>query len=295
MKNIASLRQQMGFTLIEAIIVILITAVVAGMVAMFIRMPFLAYIDVAARAELTDAAETATRRIARDVRLALPNSVRITNKTPTEPYLELLLTKTGGRYLDEDDGITGNYLQFERPSLNCALTPLDAGCSFDVLGNMPSAPLNIVAGDQLIVYNLGIEQADAYVGGNRTTINTVVGNRLTMSNQVFALQSPAMRSPTRRFQIVSTPVTYFCEPPDKDITGKLWRYWDYPITAVQATPPVGGKRALLADGILECKFDYTNIANLHSALVNVFFKMERPKGDTGVVTLFSQIHVDNTP
>lgn len=292
MKTQTTSRQQAGFTLIEAIIVILITAVVVGMVTMFMRMPFLAYIDVAARAELTDAAETATRRIARDVRLALPNSVRV---PADKRYIEMLLTKTGGRYLDEDDGLAGNYLQFERPSLNCGLTPLDAGCSFDVVGNMPSAPHNIVVGDRIVIYNLGLDQADAYLGANRATISAVVGNRLTMTNQVFALQSPAMRSPTRRFQIISTPVTYFCDGTRAGGTGKLLRYSGYAITALQALPPSGGQTVLLADGIVECGFEYESIANVHSALVNVTIEMERANRDTGKVKLFSQIHVDNTP
>eukprot|EP01133_Synstelium_polycarpum_P021102 gene21102-25353_t len=63
------------------------------MVAMFIRLPVQGYIDANARAALADLADTATRRMARDIRLALPNSVRVTGNGR---YLELLLTKSGG-------------------------------------------------------------------------------------------------------------------------------------------------------------------------------------------------------
>ena len=57
--------RQGGFTLIEAIMVITITGILAAIVAVFIRTPVDGYIDSVARAELTDAADTALRRIAR--------------------------------------------------------------------------------------------------------------------------------------------------------------------------------------------------------------------------------------
>ena len=66
-----------GFTLVEMIIVIVITGIIGGMVAMFIRMPVQGYVDSARRAEMTDIADTALRRIGRDLRTAVPNSVRV--------------------------------------------------------------------------------------------------------------------------------------------------------------------------------------------------------------------------
>ena len=58
-----------GFTLVEMIIVIVITGIIGAMVAVFIRVPVQGYVDVAARAALADTADTATRRLTRDVRL----------------------------------------------------------------------------------------------------------------------------------------------------------------------------------------------------------------------------------
>ena len=68
-----------GFTLVEAIIVIVLTGILAGVVAVFLVIPVTGYFDVARRAELTDTADTALRRISRDLRLALPNSIRVTS------------------------------------------------------------------------------------------------------------------------------------------------------------------------------------------------------------------------
>ena len=56
-----------GFTLVEMIISIVITGIVVSMMAIFGRNQINAYMDVGNRAELSDAADTALRRIARDL------------------------------------------------------------------------------------------------------------------------------------------------------------------------------------------------------------------------------------
>ena len=68
---------QPGFTLVEMIIVMVITGIIGGMVAIFLRAPVQQYMSTARRADMTDIADTALRRIGRDLRLALPNSVRV--------------------------------------------------------------------------------------------------------------------------------------------------------------------------------------------------------------------------
>ncbi|MEG1329428.1 MAG: prepilin-type N-terminal cleavage/methylation domain-containing protein, partial [Janthinobacterium sp.] len=169
--------RQRGFTLIELIVVIIITAIVAGMVTVFIRAPMQGYLDVAARAELADAADTAARRITRDVRLALPNSVRVANNGG-DSYLELLLTKTGGRYLSEDDPATipGNVLAFD------PLTPVSNAKVFTIVDAVPAGRQARVAGDFIVVNNQGDQppgDADKCSGQcNRAQVASISGNEV---------------------------------------------------------------------------------------------------------------------
>ena len=71
------LNSNRGFTLVEMIVVITVIGIVAAGAALFIRNPTQAYFDLETRAGLTDLADGTMRKMARDVQLALPNSVRV--------------------------------------------------------------------------------------------------------------------------------------------------------------------------------------------------------------------------
>src|SRR2546421_1726211 len=139
-----SANPQRGVTLIEMVIVIAITAIIAVGVAVFISRPFESYIDAARRAELSDIADTALRRMTRDLRSALPNSIRITESPPASGiwYLEYLQTTGGGRYRAE----LANAVPYGDPLEFSA-----ADNAFDVVG--PSIP-SLAAGDSIVIYNL---------------------------------------------------------------------------------------------------------------------------------------------
>lgn len=272
-------RKNGGFTFVEMVVAIVIAGIIAAMVAVFVTKPVEGYVDTAARADLADAADTALKRMTRDLRLALPNSVRV---DATGHYIELLLTSAGGRYLAaEDNPSSGHILDFSNP----------ADTTFDVIGlDLPSA------GESVVVYNLGsgLPPADAYCSGsacnNRATVAGVSGSTVTLSSNPFALESPSLPSPGHRFMTVSTPVTYGCS------NGNLTRYWNYAISPAQPVPPSGGSSALLATGVANCVFSYSSMANIRSGLVGLGLTLLNPdNAHAGSVTLFEQVHVDNTP
>jgi MSHA biogenesis protein MshO len=290
--------RQRGFTLIELIVVIIITAIVAGMVTVFIRAPVQSYLDVTARAELADAADTASRRITRDVRLALPNSVRVTSNS-SGTYLELLLTKTGGRYLSEDDDLSvtpGNVLAFD------PLTPVSNANVFTIVGAAPSGLQTIVAGDFIVVNNLGAQPpVDAYnCSGqcNRAQVASISGNDVTLASNPFVVQTPSMPSLSYRFQVVSTVVTYHCAP-NVNGTGTLTRYAGYAIQAAQpvSTAALTGapSAALMANQVAACGFSFDTLPNLQRGLVSVSLTLGAPGGNAGQITLVQQAQVNNSP
>ena len=259
-----------GVTLIEMVIVISITAIIAGSVAVFISRPFEGYIDSSRRAELSDIADTALRRMTRDLRTALPNSIRITTVGGVV-YLEYLQTSGGGRYrADLDSGGGGNILNFAA-----------ADDAFEVIGTVPT----VAAGDFIVVYNLTSSGtvANAYSGDNLGTFSSGGAGTITLSqSKLFPFQSPA-----KRFQVVQHGVTYACNP----ATGELRRYWGYGIADPQPAPPASGSNALLASSITECDFTYTD-SGARTGVIRLMLKVER-NGE--VVRLFQQVHVNNAP
>ncbi|MEI2695129.1 MAG: type II secretion system protein [Saprospiraceae bacterium] len=285
-------RRANGFTLIEAIVAIVITGILGSVVAVFINRPIQGYFDSVRRAELTDQADVALRRISRDIRLALPNSLRVT-PAPVGGvnYIEFIMTSAGGRYRFEDDGSTGgNFLSYTTV----------ADTTFDVLGPMPANPA-VAADDFIVIYNLGTGNApaDAYTGGNRALVQGVAGNVITLAANPFAAQTPPLPSPDARFQVVragTRAVTYACaaagNPP-----GNLTRQWNYGFNAAQGTPPAGGTTAILA-GNSTCTVEYTTNASGRNGLLLINLTLTQIDAATGIgesVTLSQQIRIDNAP
>ena len=185
-----------GFTLIELTMVIVLLGVIGATVSVFIKGPVDAYFVTVQRTRLTDAADTAVQRVGRDLRRALPNSIRTPPTSPAGQCLEFIPTKTGGRYrADVDASGAGDKLDFDQPDN-----------SFGMLGSNAASPADqrIAAGDTIVVYNLGIAGADAYRQDNTARVEAVTGESsepVETGLAIAARQFP-FASPTHRFQVV---------------------------------------------------------------------------------------------
>jgi MSHA biogenesis protein MshO len=293
-------RPPRGFSLIEAVVVIVVLGVLATVVMVFIRAPMQGYVDSVGRAEVSDQADLSLRRMARDIRLALPNSVR---GLDDHSAIEFLLTKTGARYLSAEDGVDGApVLDFQQP--NTSFVALRDVASFSDRG--------VAVGDYVVVYNLGenMAPADAYQYGQADSniariaalgqqVVPAIGTQplplITLERNPFASQSVPMPSPTQRFQVVSGPVSFYCAAqPDGSLA--LWRAWGYPITASQNVPPVGGQKAVMATRLASCAiFDYKPAATQRSGMVIIALELKARNERDPTIRLVHQVHVDNTP
>ena len=103
--------RQHGFTLIELVITLVISTIVVSFVSLFITGPVRGFADQARRVRLVDAADAALERIGRDVRRALPNSVRVTSSAGVAA-LEVLSTVDGARYRAQPPGTADQILDF---------------------------------------------------------------------------------------------------------------------------------------------------------------------------------------
>ena len=310
-----------GVTLIELVVVIVIIGILAGIATVVLVPAYEAYFASQRRAELSDAADTAIRRMVRDVRLALPNSARVDG---TGQFLEILLTRSGGRYraMNDNDaaGTSENALDF-----SFADTVFDA---FE-----PFAPAKVNAsevdggpqpGDYVVIHNLGIPGADAYdFAAAMPNIKRIAGfvrsgdamppladeDRFTLA----ATATPfPLESPGRRFFVVRGPVTYACQNPGLDAagngTGVLLRWDRYTYEPGQpgaianagappvalfpvGTPPAGA--SIVATSVSACAFSYTsNFAQVSRGLIRIRLTLARANEG---VTLYHEVHVNNVP
>ncbi len=266
-----------GFTLVEAIVAITITGILGAVVAVFLKNPIDAYIDTVRRAELTDAADTALRRIERDVRAALPNSLRTTSPASSGCF-EFLPVIGGGRYRvsPKSDG-TGDVLDF---------TATDT--SFDVVAGS-NLPASFAAAEtqHVVIYNLGISGADAYAGDTRAAIDTSATSTATSARIVLGTgkQFP-FDSPGRRFQVVpDSSVVYSCSG------GNLYRGTRSLSSALMASCPTTG--TVLVGNVSTCSFSYTPAASQRNGLLTMTLVLTDAAGES--VRLYHEVHVNDVP
>jgi MSHA biogenesis protein MshO len=284
-----------GFSLIEAIIAIVITGIVAGMISVFMVLPITAYFDSTRRAGMTDAADSALRRMAYDIRLAVPNSVRVVSAPVAiaNRFVEFIPTRDGGRYRAQRDAAGCAVASPADPIYDADDCTVADNHRFDVLG--PDVVGN--NGDFIVIYNTGQNGLDAYQSGQNRRAVTAGGSKVSFTPT--ATPYPPFESPSQRFQIVPAdgPVSYGCisvATPAGFGGFELRRFTAYHAgTDDWSTQPtaVAGSSALLASDLSECHFDYQALSAANGLLV-LRLSMQR---ENETLSLVHQIHVDNTP
>jgi len=280
---------QRGFTLIELIMVIVLLGVIAGMVAVFMKSPIDAYFDSARRAGLTDVADTVARRLARDVRKALPNSIR----SAGSQCVEFIPTKTGGRYRANVGG-SGDLLDFTL-----------ADSSFAMLGRNADLPVDqrIASGDLIAVYNLGIPGADAYAGDNTSAVTGASAELGTPPESIVAISARQfpLESPSRRFHVVPSAeqvVRYVCvgasgSNAQGDGAGTLYRQvLSLPLAAQTSCPATLTGAAVMATRVSACQFSYSGSDLQRNALLSMTLAVTQ---GNETVRLVHDVHVSNMP
>lgn len=263
----------LGFTIVELVVVIAVTAILAAGAASFIRNPTQAYLDAESHANLTDKADTALRRMAREVRNALPNSVRV-SISGADSFVEFIPVKAARRYRAEVGvSATDNPLDF-------AL----AADTFDVLGQA----VPVASGDKLVIFNLGIEGSDTYEGSNVRPLQTF-GTLSTLSFSGGTFPQP---SPSSRFYVVSTATSMVCDMTNK----QLLMYSGYPIQSAQPAS-IGALNALatgrvLANNVTTCQMQYSAGVLQRSGIVTVYLGLSE---GAAKVNLMHQINIVNSP
>lgn len=230
--------RQEGFTLIEMIVTLVILGILAAGTSGFIVRSVEGYRDTARRDQLASTARLAAERISRELRGALPNSIRVSGNC-----IEFMPLVSGARYQRE----AGTYpsgeaiLALPVSGFTEAASALDA---LDLTGDFSRG------GYAAVVYPLGpgTGNGDPYANsdpGVRFPIQSISasGRPSGVSQITFnGAHRFSRQSAGQRLFIIRDPVS-FCVLSN----GELRRYHDYGVQASQPAPPTGGD--LLAEHV----------------------------------------------
>jgi MSHA biogenesis protein MshO len=275
-----------------------LVAIIVG-ATIYFAYPLRQAVDLTTRAELTDIADNTLQRIGREVRLSLPNSVRVSSSGSSK-FVEFLAVRTAGRYRAEAGSVSTGA---DCPADGVGAPTADQ-LSFDVaetcfksIGTVANA-VDIVTTDFLVLnnYGPGFTGQDAYAAGaaNRVLVagRNVEANRVRINFVSTTFQRAQHDSPGRRFYVISGPVSYECDT----TTGKLWRNSGY---AISSTPPTTqGLGNLIANNVTGCTMDYDpNGVAAQVGLLTLRLTLSKPLSGGGAesVSLYQGVHVTNVP
>ena len=260
---------------------LVLTGILAIGLGFLITGPIQGFVDQSRRAELVDAAETAMNRMSRELRTALPNSVRADDDGD---WIEFLETSHGARYRSGPGPGTA------QPQYRLRIGPEET--RFNAQGPAAGGVSDGTSG-HIAVYNTGQEGNDAWNVGSPGPM-TEAGFSVDPDGAGGAddevniqLDNPHrfnLGSPRQRFYVVRRPVAYECDGE------KLLRYAGYDIQENAPAFADGGVPA--AAPVVECDFRFDPGTETRAGLVTIRLSLEE-EGER--ISLLRQVHVSNVP
>jgi MSHA biogenesis protein MshO len=286
-----------GFTLIELVIVMAITGIIAAIVVVFFKPAVDSYFDTVRRASLTDIADTALRRMGREIRSAVPNSIR----WPNNQCIELVPTSTGSRYRKATDTVNAG---------SAALDISQPVTTFDVFAPLwdtanPPGVLPAKVGDWVVIDNQNTN--DVYSGISLSDItaittpaNSVAQHKITVTSHQFSSGYNGGRFVVVPNNSGSPAVVYVCSAADGSVDssgngkGTLYRIARAFNSTYPTSCPATTGGVILASNVKTCNFIYNSSQDGSQQSGFVWMQLELAQSNESISLAYS-VHVDNVP
>ena len=264
-----------GFTLIEMVSVIVLLGILSAGATLFIGDSVRVYNDTARRSELTQQGRFVVERINRELRNALPGSVRASNNGTTH-CVEFTPIVAASSYLGD-----------------IATTPID---EFGIVAHsdMVGGSFN---GFQAVIY--AVDNVSVYSSASQslTSINAITPSLVNqLAVELTSTHTYPYDSPYRRLYIINDAVS-FCA-----ISGSMTRYSNYSWqNTIQPLPPTGGDSYVIAEHIrvndsgAVTVFEYTPGVLVRTGVVHVDMRFSDDEASDEWVRFSHEVFVRNAP
>lgn len=272
-----------GFTLIELVMVIVVLGILSAGSLRFISQSAQGLVDSAERQALASSATIAVEKVLREVRRALPNSVRNFSDGGNS-CLELVPINSSSEYVSIPTAADANSfsaIKFVGATLGgengyVAVYPNSQG---SVYGTSPATVRAIS----------GATASAGAVGGAGPSENLQ-----TITFDSAATYRFPTDSPLKRFFLVSQPIS-FCE----DSSGRLWRYQNYgfQVDSSGSIPTSGANRILIADSLQvnSLSFKILEAQLQRNAVVRMSLIIQRASSASEQVDISQEVQLRNVP
>jgi MSHA biogenesis protein MshO len=279
-KKLSCQKTSMAFTLVELVMVIVVLAILATGSVKFISQSAQGMVDSAERQVLASTASIAMEKVLRQVRRALPNSVRT---------------------FDDGGNSCIEFVPILHSSEYVSVPIASAATNFDAI-----AFFNAVGGESGYVAVYPISESSVYGTSPATdrSISTTVASAspagIPSANlQTITFESPSSYrfptgSPRKRFYLVSDPIS-FCE----DTNGRLWRYQNYGFhpDSSSSIPTSGADSILIADSLQvnSLSFNILQAQLQRNAVIRMSLVIVRSNSSLESLELSQEVQLRNVP
>ncbi|MGB0892867.1 MAG: PilW family protein [Parashewanella sp.] len=230
---VKGLTRSLGFTLMEMVTVLVILGIVLVGIGSFVTFGTQIYVDSNAADRVIGSSRFAIQRMTRELRTALPNSVRLNSNNISFQCLEFVPTVTSTSYLDlpfvpASAANTGKVFLDKKPSSN-------GQSNSDIAANQRAYVYPVTTAEVYSPSSNPRKYADIQ---NASSTGDVVNLIFTRSTQF------AERSPSERMFFTHQPVSYCVQG------SQLLRYANYGFHAIQRFPNQMGTGSLMAQNIV---------------------------------------------
>ena len=269
-------RTKRGFTLIELIMVIVVLGIISIGSLSFISNSAQGLVDTAERQAIASTATIAIEKVLREVRRALPNSVRTFPDGGNE-CLELVPILHSSEYVSI-------------PTASAA-TSFES-IKFVTANGTESGYVAVYPNSLMSVY--GNNESVSATTATASTVGIPSADLQTLTFAAAATYRFPTESPRKRFFLVDQPIS-FCD----DADGRLWRYQNYGfnLDSTSSLPTSGTNRVLIADSLKtnSLKFNIIPAQLQRNAVVRMSLIIERGGLSAEQVDITQEVQLRNVP